>query len=500
MDARESIAPAGHAFVIMQVGSEHSEDRARADEVCRYVIDPVLGLAEFDLGMVRADQDATPGSITPKMIGDLLSAFVVIADLTGRNPNVYYELGIAHSFGKAVIALGQPAGLPFDVQDERVIALPGRGEKLGVQEAETAKERLAAALRIVQKDGYTPTSPLSSIASTRVLEDLAPSNPVAAELTALRERVDEMGVGVTRLLSSRDTNVAKPTQLLSSSSNGPTVLRLSIGAYLRAVREAAGVSREDAGWEIRASESKISRMELGRVVLKERDVEDLLTLYGVADNDERTRLLSMVRDANSGTLRYRHYDLFTDRYQMSWGLESAAVQIRTYEPLVVPSLLQTVDYARAVIRGDHPGATADDVERWVDLRIARQRMLFAEEPVKLWAIVSEAAIRRPIGDRDVMRAQIDALIEAVALPNVTLQLIPAYSAVGTGTGGFTVLRFPDAETPDVVYVEQLTSAFYLDREEDVDRYHRLLEVLTVVAEPRDEATRFLRKLADLLDR
>jgi hypothetical protein len=185
-----------HAFVVMQVGSENSAERERADEVTAYVINPVLALDEIDLAMVRADQDATPGLISPKMLADLLSARIVIADLTGRNPNVYYELGIAHSFGKAVISLGQPSGLPFDLRDERVIPLPVPGEKLGVREAEAAKARLLEALRVVLDKDYVPVSPLSSVASSRALEDLAPSNPVAAEIAALREKVDDVRDGL----------------------------------------------------------------------------------------------------------------------------------------------------------------------------------------------------------------------------------------------------------------------------------------------------------------
>ena len=180
------------AFVIMQVGNEHSDERRRADEIQEFIIVPVLESPEFNLDVIRADQVVTPGSISPKMLTDLISARVVIADLTGRNPNVFYELGIAHSFDKAVIALGQPSGLPFDVQDERVIPLPGPDEKLGVREAKVAKDLLVESLRIVLCDDYRPTSPLTNIASRRALDDLAPSNPIAAELTAVREKVDKV--------------------------------------------------------------------------------------------------------------------------------------------------------------------------------------------------------------------------------------------------------------------------------------------------------------------
>lgn len=180
------------AFLIMQVGKEKSDARRRADEVQEFIISPVVTSPEFNLTLIRADQVVAPGAISPKMLGDLLSARVVIADLTGRNPNVYYELGIAHSFEKAVISLGQPSGLPFDVQDERVIPLPGSEEKLGAREAETAKKLLTESLRIVLDENYRPTSPLTSIASRRALDDLAPSNPIAAELASVREKIEDV--------------------------------------------------------------------------------------------------------------------------------------------------------------------------------------------------------------------------------------------------------------------------------------------------------------------
>jgi len=195
----------------MQVGSEGSDERRRADEVTDFVLRPVLQDQEFSLQIIRADQDLTPGAISPKMLSDLLNARLIIADLTGRNPNVYYELGIAHSFQKTVISLGQPSGLPFDVQDERVIPLPPPSEKLGVMEAEKAKERLTQALRIVLGDGFTPTSPLTDIANRRSLDALAASDPVAEQLQALRGTVDDVRSGLLEELRSVRLEVDRKT-------------------------------------------------------------------------------------------------------------------------------------------------------------------------------------------------------------------------------------------------------------------------------------------------
>jgi hypothetical protein len=268
------------------------------------------------------------------------------------------------------------------------------------------------------------------------------------------------------------------------SGSGPTVLRMLLGAHLRSLREAQGVSREDAGWEIRASESKISRMELGRVGFKERDVADLLTLYRVNDDEERNRLLTLAREANTPGWWHRYGDVLPDWFQSYVGLEAAAALIRTYEVQFIPGLLQTRDYARAVVLLGHGRAPAEEIERRVDLRMARQRLLTRPDPPQLWAVVDEAVLRRPIGGPDVMRAQIEALIEITTLPNVRLQVVGfevgGHAAAG---GSFSILRFPDQDLPDVVYVEQLTSALYLDKRDDVDHYAAAMERLCVEAEP-----------------
>jgi hypothetical protein len=282
------------------------------------------------------------------------------------------------------------------------------------------------------------------------------------------------------------------------SATGPTVLRILLGSQLRKLREAKGVSREVAGWEIRSSESKISRMELGRVSFKERDVADLLTLYGVADEHERATMLALAREANTPGWWNRFSDILPTWFQSYLGLEAASTLIRTYEVQFVPGLLQTDDYARAVILLAHHRATTDDVERRVALRRERQQALLRKDPPQLWAVVDEAALRRPIGGRAVMRRQIHALIEATDLPNVRLQVVPFHAGGHAAAGGaFTILRFPDEDLPDVVYVEQLTSALYLDKREDVDHYAAAMERLCVKADPPSATTDTLLKvLAD----
>jgi hypothetical protein len=270
-----------------------------------------------------------------------------------------------------------------------------------------------------------------------------------------------------------------------------------LGAHLRKLRETKGVSREDAGWEIRASESKISRMELGRVGFKERDVTDLLTLYGLDDADERDRLLALARDANMPGWWHRYSDVLPTWFQPYLGLETAAALIRTYEVQFVPGLLQTKEYARAVVTLGHGRATTEEIERRVSLRMARQQLLTRPDPPQLWAVVDEAALRRPIGGNDVMRAQLETLIEATALPNVRLQVIPFMAGGHAAAGGaFSILRFPDQDLPDVVYIEQLTSALYLDKRDDVDLYAVAMETLCVEADAPDHTTEVLTSILD----
>ena len=279
------------------------------------------------------------------------------------------------------------------------------------------------------------------------------------------------------------------------SGGGPTVLRMLLGAHLRRLREAQGVSREDAGWEIRASESKISRMELGRVSFKERDVEDLLTLYGQIDTDERERLLALARQANTPGWWHGFGDVVPPWFLSYLGLEEAASLIRTYEVQFVPGLLQTADYARSVVLLGHGRAKAEEIDRRVDLRMRRQKILDRPEAVQLWAVIDEAVLRRPVGSRSTMRGQIQALIDATQRQSVHLQVLPfqvgGHSAAG---GAFSILRFPDQELPDIVYVEQLSSALYLDKRDDVELYVDAMERLCVEADQPERAPDTLRRI------
>jgi hypothetical protein len=277
-------------------------------------------------------------------------------------------------------------------------------------------------------------------------------------------------------------------------SDGPTVRRLQLGARLRSLRLAKGVSRDQAGWAIRASESKISRMELGRVSFKERDVTDLLKLYGVDDPGEHERLLALAREANTPGWWHSYGDVLSTWFQNYLDLEQAAELIRTYEIQFVPGLLQTDAYARAVIMLGHGTASKEEIDRRAHLRMARKQLLTRETPPRLWAVIDEAVLRRPIGGVDVQREQIEALLEASRLPSVRLQVMPFSSGGHAAAGGaFSILRFPYPDMPDVVYIEHLTSGLYLDKREDVDAYSAAVGRLVIEAEPPDRTPEILEQ-------
>lgn len=276
--------------------------------------------------------------------------------------------------------------------------------------------------------------------------------------------------------------------------SGPTVLRIILGSHLRRLRESKGISRDDAGYTIRASGSKISRLELGRVGFKLRDVEDLLTLYGVAEGEDRDVLLALAEQANAPGWWHKYGDVLPEWFQVYVGLEEAAKLIRTYEVQFVPGLLQTEEYVRAIATR-HLSVSPEEVERRVSLRMTRQQVLTRHNPPRLWAVIDEAALRRSVGGRDVMRGQLERLIEASKLPNVTLQVLPfSVGSHSAEAGAFTILRFPDSDMPDIAYLEQLTSAIYLDKPDEVEQYLEAMERLCIESEKPENTVELLSRI------
>jgi transcriptional regulator with XRE-family HTH domain len=283
---------------------------------------------------------------------------------------------------------------------------------------------------------------------------------------------------------------ARPLPDADDASAEATVLRMLLGARLRRLRESAGIPVEKAGYEIRSSRSKISRMETGRVGFKLRDVEDLLTLYGVTDTQQHSEVLALARRSSAPDWWAKYSDILPDWFESYLGLESAASAIRSFEVQFVPGLFQTEDYARAVTRLGHQGESPEEIERRVDLRIKRQELLTRQGPPRLWAVMDEAVLRRPYGGAAVMRAQLSRLVEAAEMPHVTLQVVPfARGGHAGASGAFSILRFAERDLPDVVFIEQLTSALYLDRRDEVDHYMEVMNRLSAEAEtPADSAS------------
>jgi transcriptional regulator with XRE-family HTH domain len=260
------------------------------------------------------------------------------------------------------------------------------------------------------------------------------------------------------------------------AAGGPTVLRILLGAQLRRLRESQRITLEDAGKAIRASHSKISRLETGRVGFKDRDIADLLTLYGVTDEQDREALRALARRANVAGWWHDYSDILPNWFEAYVGLEEVATQIRTYQVQFVPGLLQTEDYARAVTLLGHENAPPREIERRVRLRMARQAVLDRSQPPNVWAVIDEAVLRRPPGPPSVMRGQLEHLAKMAKRPNVTVQIIPFQAGGHAAAGGpFSILRFAEPDLPDVVYLEQLTSSLYLDKPEAVDSYLKVME-------------------------
>ena len=282
-----------------------------------------------------------------------------------------------------------------------------------------------------------------------------------------------------------------------TAPGGPTVQRMLVGAQLRRLRTEMGLSREEAGEAIRASEWKIHRLENGQVGFKERDIIDLLRLYEVTDPSEIAEFVALTREANAPGWWQHYGDLLPQWFRTYVDLESAAALIRTYEGQFIPGLLQTDDYMRAVVQGAHLNESSEELGRRVRLRMARQTLLTREHPPRLWAVVDEAAMRRPVGGPEVMRGQLERLIDASKLPNITLQVLPfGAGAHPAMVGSFTVLRFPDEELPDVVYLEHLTNAVYLDKRDEVERYLDVMESLCDDSEHPGRTVELLERILD----
>ena len=268
--------------------------------------------------------------------------------------------------------------------------------------------------------------------------------------------------------------------------DAPSVLRMILGRQLEELRTRAGLTFEDAGVALGVSHSTIRRMEAAKVArLRQPDVEKLLQTYGVTDQREIDTFLKSVREANKRGWWHNYRDVLPDWFAAYLSLEQAASQIRAYEAQFVPGLLQTADYARALLGAGNPHAPSEATDRRVALRLRRQELLTREAPPRVWIVMDETVLRWPVGGPEVMRAQIDHLIEMNALPHVTLQIMP----FGNGphpamrAGAFHLFRFRAPELPEIVYLSGLVGAVYLDKGDDVVVYREALDRLGAQSAP-----------------
>jgi transcriptional regulator with XRE-family HTH domain len=298
---------------------------------------------------------------------------------------------------------------------------------------------------------------------------------------------------ITKAAPSRD-----PAQNMATltGTGSPTLTRILLGVRLRRLREARQISVDEAAYVLRGSPSKISRLENGRVSVKDRDVVDLLAFYGVTDEAQREELRAMVARANSRGWCHDYAVILPGWFEEYIGLEEAATQIRGYEVQLIPGLLQTEDYARAVTLLEY--SNPKEISRRVSLRMTRQAILSRPKPTSLRVVLDEAALRRPMGGSSVMRAQLKHLIEMSRRPNVTIQVVPFKTGGHPAVGGpFSVLHFAESDLSDVVYLEQLASSQYLDKQDVIDQYLAVMERLCIeAATPADSVARLQAMLSE----
>jgi transcriptional regulator with XRE-family HTH domain len=275
----------------------------------------------------------------------------------------------------------------------------------------------------------------------------------------------------------------------------PTVLRMILGRQLQALREQAGLSYQQAADAIFASEWTLRRIEAGKGALKPLNIKSLLITYGVTDVREIDAFLALARDASRPGWWHSYDDVLPEWFKVAVGLEESASLIRAYEPQVVPGLLQTEAYIRAITAASFPSEQEEDAERRVALRLARQDLLKRPAPPEYWVVLEETVLRRPIGGTDVMRGQIGHLIECAARPNITLQVLPFAAGWHPAMYGmFNLFRFPDDAIPDVVYSESLTSAYYLNKPEETSKYTEALDRMATMAATPDQSVSILREI------
>lgn len=282
---------------------------------------------------------------------------------------------------------------------------------------------------------------------------------------------------------------------MAPSGQGPTVRRRRLGIELRRLRELASFTGDEVAERLEWSHSKVSRIETGRIAVHPNDVRLLLDLYIVEDHQTRSALVALAREGRQKGWWHAFNDVLSKRHALYIGLEAATDSINVFEPLVVPGLLQTERYARAVIRGGPAQLPMADMERLIEVRLARQELFSKGEGPRYWAVFEEAVIRRVLGTDDVMREQLERLIEAAARPKITIQVIPfGVSGHAAIAGPFAVFGFPEPTDPEIVYVETVAGELYLERSEEVRSGRQAFEHLQALALSPGDSVSFIERL------
>ncbi|MFH9608216.1 helix-turn-helix domain-containing protein [Streptomyces sp. NPDC017448] len=278
------------------------------------------------------------------------------------------------------------------------------------------------------------------------------------------------------------------------SNVNPTVRRRRLGQELRRLRELKGMTAEEVAERLLVSQSKISRLENGRRSISQRDVRDLCGVYEVEDHRVVDSLMQMAKDSRQQGWWHAFGDI---PYSVYIGLETDAESLRVYEPQMIPGLLQTRAYAEALISGALPEAPPSDIEKRVNVRSRRQdRVNSPDNPLRLWAVIDESALRRVVGDKQVMIDQLEHLVEQSHLPHVTVQVLPFEMGAHPGINGqYAILEFPDAADSSVVYIEGVTSDLYLEKAHDVQRYSVMYEHLRAQALNVEQTREFISGIA-----
>jgi transcriptional regulator with XRE-family HTH domain len=288
---------------------------------------------------------------------------------------------------------------------------------------------------------------------------------------------------------------------VSDTLRSPTVRRRRLAAGLRQLREAVGLTHDQVADDLGWHRSKLGRIEGAQFVrLSLTDLRALLDLYQVTDTGQREALIDLARQARERGWWHSYSDLLGDPHATYIGLEADAAAIKTYQSQLVPALLQTPDYTRAVAQATRMTTLdAAEADRFLAARTARQEVLAQQPPVQLWAVLDEAVLRRQVGGPAVMHAQLQRLIEAASLPPVTLQVLPDQAGEHAGLeGSFTILGFPQPTDHDVVYLDAASGGVYVEKPADIALYATAFDHIRAAALSPKDSLPLMMRIADAM--